>query len=167
MDCGLDLCWGLDRECCRQRGSRPCLHAFGTRLSTVCVFGWEKPHLEMTVAFQVHNGPISADAKSDICQSDIMARKGTHARWPLITGHISFLSTLEVECTWVLAETSLRGCWCRKAWIENPHVTAGPCQPHQSKPGLDSVPNRSHLCGHRKQEPRWRPTQIFKDQKCQ
>lgn len=151
---------------CGQWGSRPCLHSFGTHLSTVCVFGWEKPHLEMTVALQVHNGPISAHAKSDICQSDIVARKGTHTRWLLITGHISFLSTLEDESTWVLAETNLCGCWYGKARIENPHLMTRPCQPRQSKPSLDSVPNRSHLCGHRKQEPRWRPTQIFTDWKC-
>lgn len=51
-------------------------------LSAVYLFGWEKLHLEMTAAFQVHNGPISSDTKSDICQSDTLARKGTHRRWP-------------------------------------------------------------------------------------
>lgn len=84
----------------------------------------------------------------------------------LFTGHFSFLSTLEVESTWVSAKTSLWGYWCRKARIEIPHLMAGPCWPWQSKPGLDFVPNRSHLCGYRKWEPRWRPTQIFKDRKC-
>lgn len=58
----------------------------------------------MTAAFQVHNGPISSDAKSDTCPSDTVARKGTHARWPLIIGRISFLSIFEIESAWALAE---------------------------------------------------------------
>lgn len=57
----------------------------------------------MTVAFQVHNGPNSSDAKSDICQSDTVARKGSCARWAFITGSINFLGIPEVESVWVLA----------------------------------------------------------------
>lgn len=57
----------------------------------------------MTAAFQVHNGPISSDAKFDICPSDAVARKGTHARWPLIIGYISFLSIFEIESACALA----------------------------------------------------------------
>ena len=48
-------------------------------------------------AFQVHNGPISSDAKPDICQSDTVSRKGIQARWAIITGHINFLGICEVE----------------------------------------------------------------------
>lgn len=75
----------------------------GTSLSTVCFFGCEKLRLEMTAAFQVHNGPTSSDAKSDICQSDTMARRGTHARQPLITGHVRFLGIFAAESAWMLA----------------------------------------------------------------
>lgn len=51
--------------------------------------------MEVAAAFQVHNGPFSSEAKSDICQSDTVARKGTHTRWPLVTVHTSVLGIFE------------------------------------------------------------------------
>jgi hypothetical protein len=41
----------------------------------VIILGWGKMQSEVAASFQVHNGLISSDAKSDICQSGTLARK--------------------------------------------------------------------------------------------
>lgn len=41
--------------------------------------------------------PLLLMLKSDICQSDATARKGTHGRWPLITDCVSFLGILSLS----------------------------------------------------------------------
>lgn len=99
----------------------------GTSLSTVCFFGCEKLRLEMTAAFQVHNGRMSSDAKSDICQSDTMARRGTHARQPLITSHVRFLGIFAAESAWMLAETSLYSGWCITVLTDKSPLTGSLC----------------------------------------
>lgn len=68
-------------------------------------------HLEMTAAFQVHNGLISRDAESDICQSNTMARRGGHG-----TTQGSLL-LLAMSASLASLRLSLLGCWQKQGCV--------------------------------------------------
>lgn len=147
-----------DTSACEQQGSCPYFHTFGTSLSTACYFGWASLRLEMITAFQVHNGPISSDAKSDICQSDTAARRGTQARWVIMTGRIRFLGICEVlSLSGCGQTTSVCGCRCNIAMTKEFLTYGGPYWQTSAQAHLELCASRDPLCVcTRKWEPRWR-----------
>lgn len=92
----------------------------GTCLGPTCPFGQDLLHLERAVAFQGCNGPISRDAKPDICQSDMASQGHIRGHLGVDSLHLSLFvapSAWDWQETslWVLAEPppAVWPCWAR------------------------------------------------------
>lgn len=126
-------------------GKRPIFpHIWHLPKHHVIIFGWEKMQSEEAAAFQVHNGLISSDAKSDICQRHPGQGRG-HARGGslLFVEALASLASLRLRQFGVLQKISSCGPWCGLELTQKwrPEVD-GVCW--QLKPCLELLPNHYH-----------------------
>lgn len=111
-----------DISACEQQGSCPYFPTFGTSLSSVSFFGWDNLQSEMTAAFQFHKGPISSDAKFDICQNDTLARKGHTQGGLLLLAAFDSSAPLRLNLFGCWQRMSLDGCWCGMLTVDDVFV---------------------------------------------